>query len=113
MPAYTWLYTQDIDKETIPNRINALRTVGVPYAEGYDEVAVQDLEAQAEQITQGLRENGFDQIEGIQITSDKKIIALIAYMQRLGIDIKGENNPWEELPSSNQLQAINEPQLED
>lgn len=112
MPAYPWLFTQDIDKETIPNRINALRTVGVPYAEGYDEVAVQDLEAQAEEITEGLRENGFDQIEGIQITSDKKIIALIAYMQRLGIDIKGENNPWEDLPSSNQLQANYEPQQE-
>jgi cytochrome c oxidase cbb3-type subunit I/II len=112
MPAYPWLFTQDIDKETIPNRINALRTVGVPYAEGYEDIAVQDLEAQAEQITQGLRENGFDQIEGIQITSDKKIIALIAYMQRLGIDIKGERNPWEDLPSSNQFQANIEPQQE-
>ncbi|MDZ7719755.1 MAG: cytochrome-c oxidase, cbb3-type subunit I [Balneolaceae bacterium] len=105
MPAYTWLYTQDMDKESIPNRINALRTVGVPYAEGYEDIAIRDLEAQAEQITQGLRENGFDEIDGIQITSDSKIIAIIAYMQRLGIDIKGENNPWEDLPSSNQLQA--------
>jgi cytochrome c oxidase cbb3-type subunit I/II len=113
MPAYTWLYTQDMDKESIPNRINALRTVGVPYAEGYEDIAIRDLEAQAEGITQGLRENGFDQIEGIQITSDKKIIALIAYMQRLGIDIKGERNPWEELPSSNQLQVNNKPQQED
>lgn len=112
MPAYPWLFTQDIDKETIPNRINALRTVGVPYAEGYEDIAVEDLEAQAEQITQGLRENGFDQIEGIQITSDKKIIALIAYMQRLGIDIKGQRNPWEDLPSSNQFQANIEPQQE-
>lgn len=112
MPAYPWLFTQDIDKETIPNRINALRTVGVPYADGYEDIAVRDLEAQAEEITRGLRENGFDQIEGIQITSDKKIIALIAYMQRLGIDIKGEENPWDALPSSNQLQANIEPQTE-
>lgn len=112
MPAYPWLFTQDIDKETIPNRINALRTVGVPYADGYEDDAIRDLEAQAEQITQGLRENGFDQIEGIQITSDKKIIALIAYMQRLGIDIKGQRNPWEDLPSSNQFQANIEPQQE-
>ncbi|WP_234567062.1 cytochrome-c oxidase, cbb3-type subunit I [Rhodohalobacter sp. 614A] len=113
MPAYPWLFTQDINKETIPNRINALRSVGVPYAEGYEDDAIGDLEAQAEEITQGLSQNGFDQIEGIQITSEKRIIALIAYLQRLGIDIKGEESPWDALPSSNQIQADNQLQTED
>jgi cytochrome c oxidase cbb3-type subunit I/II len=113
MPAYPWLFTQDMDKETIPNRINALRSVGVPYVEGYEKIAVRDLEAQAEVITQGLKDNGFDQVDGIQITSDKKIIAIIAYMQRLGIDIQGEENPWESLPSDNRIQANFKPQQED
>ncbi|MAL19080.1 MAG: cytochrome C oxidase Cbb3 [Balneola sp.] len=113
MPAYTWLFTQDMDKETIPNRISALRSVGVPYVEGYEDIAIRDMEAQAEAITQGLKENGFDQIDGIQITSDKEIIAIIAYMQRLGIDIKGEENPWEALPSSDRIQANFKPQQED
>jgi cytochrome c oxidase cbb3-type subunit I/II len=113
MPAYPWLFTQDMDKETIPNRINALRSVGVPYVEGYEDIAVRDMEAQAQAITQSLQENGFDQIDGIQITSDKEIIAIIAYMQRLGIDIKGEENPWGNLPSSDRIQANFKPQQED
>lgn len=113
MPAYPWLFTQDMDKESIPNRINALRSVGVPYVEGYEDIAVRDLEAQAEDIVEGLRQNGFDEIEGIQITSDKKIVAIIAYMQRLGIDIKGNVNPWEELPSSDRIQANFKPQREE
>jgi cytochrome c oxidase cbb3-type subunit I/II len=112
MPAYTWLFTQEADKESIPNRISALRSVGVPYVEGYEEIAMRDYEAQAEQITQGLRENGFAEIDGIEITSDTKIIAIIAYMQRLGIDIKGNVNPWEDLPSSKRIQANFKPQQE-
>ncbi|WP_020402632.1 cytochrome-c oxidase, cbb3-type subunit I [Gracilimonas tropica] len=112
MPAYPWLFTEDMDKESIPNRINALRKVGVPYVEGYEDIALRDLEAQANDIVDGLRQNGFDQIEGIQITSDKKIIAIIAYMQRLGIDIKGNVNPWEGLPSGDRIQANFKPQTE-
>jgi cytochrome c oxidase cbb3-type subunit I/II len=113
MPAYPWMFTDDMDKESIPARINALRTVGVPYAEGYEDLAIRDLEAQAEQITQGLRENGFGEIDGIQIAPDKQIIAIIAYMQRLGVDIKGNTNPWEDLPSSDRIRANFTPQQED
>ncbi len=113
MPAYTWLYTEDMDKGSISNKIKALQRVGVPYSSGYEDLALRDMEAQAEQITQGLSENGFDEIDGIKITSDKKIIAIIAYMQRLGIDIKGEKNPWESLPSGKRIQANFKPQQED
>lgn len=112
MPAYTWLFTQEVDKESINGRISALRSVGVPYAEGYEKIAMRDFEAQAEQITNGLRDNGFGVIDGIEITSDKKIIAIIAYMQRLGVDIKGNVNPWENLPSSKRIQANFKPQQE-
>ncbi len=105
MPAYTWLLTQDMNLETIPNRINALRTVGVPYADNYEDIAVRDAEFQAEQIANGLRENGFSTVDGIEITSDKKIIALIAYLQRLGVDIKGDNDPFAGLPSNARLGA--------
>lgn len=105
MPAYTWLLTQDMNLETIPNRVNALRAVGVPYADNYEDIAVRDAEFQAEQIANGLRENGFDTVDGIEITSDKKIIALIAYLQRLGVDIKGDNDPFAGLPSNARLGA--------
>ena len=106
MPAYPWLLTQDMDMESMPNRIEALSTVGVPYSPRYPEYAVGDMKAQAERITQGLRENGFDIIEGIEITSEKKVIALIAYLQRLGTDISGENDPFGELPSSKKLSPV-------
>ncbi len=107
MPAYPWMLEKDMDIETIPNRINALRAVGVPYAEGYEDQAIADLRAQAEQIASGLRENGFGEVDGIEITSEKQIIALIAYLQRLGTDINGNNDPFEGLPSTNPL-SLNE-----
>ena len=91
--------------ETIPNRINALRTVGVPYAEGYDEIAIRDFKAQADQIATGLRENGFGTVDGIEITSDKQIIAIIAYLQRLGVDISGKEDPFSGLPSNSRMGA--------
>ncbi len=113
MPAYPWLFTEKADIESIPNRISALRTVGVPYVADYEELAIRDYNAQANDIVNGLKENGFGEIEGIEITSDSKIVAMIAYLQRLGIDIKGEKNPWEDLPSNERLQANFKPQVED
>ncbi|MEX0905240.1 MAG: cytochrome-c oxidase, cbb3-type subunit I [Balneolaceae bacterium] len=103
MPAYPWLLTQDMDQSSIGSRIKALRRVGVPYREGYEDEALADLQAQSEEITKDLHDSGFEQLDGIEISSEKKIIAIIAYMQRLGIDIKGNNDPFENLPSSQAL----------
>lgn len=104
MPAYPWLLYQDMDKESIPSRIEALATVGVPYAEGYAQGdALKDLETQAKQIADGLTESGFGEVDGYKITADKKIIALIAYLQRLGVDIKGQNAPFRDLGSMNAI----------
>jgi cytochrome c oxidase cbb3-type subunit I/II len=103
MPAYTWMLTEKMDTESIDNRISALRTIGVPYPEGYEDMALEDMMSQAEEITERLHENGFTELDGIEIKSDTQIIAMIAYLQRLGIDIKGNNNPFEDLPSSKML----------
>jgi cytochrome c oxidase cbb3-type subunit I/II len=105
MPAYPWLLKKDIDFETIPNRIGALRAVGVPYADNYEDLAIRDAEAQAEMITKSLRENGFETVDGVEVTSDKQIIALIAYLQRLGVDISGDNDPFAGLPSDERMGA--------
>lgn len=86
MPAYPWLYEQQIDKKQTALKINALRTVGVPYAEGYEETANGDLDKQAAGIVENL------QLEGIEVMPDAEIIALIAYLQRLGTDIKVKDN---------------------
>ncbi len=82
MPRYPWLLTQTLDVSTTPAKINAMRSLGVPYEKGYENFANQDLEKQAIEITKDLINNG------IPAESDKDIIALIAYLQRLGTDIK-------------------------
>ena len=82
MPPYPWLYIQDWDKANVSKKIVAMQTLGVPYEKGYDQIALQDAEKQAKDIANGL-EN-----DGLKIGSDKEIIALIAYLQRLGTDIK-------------------------
>jgi cytochrome c oxidase cbb3-type subunit I/II len=84
MPAYPWLFEQTIDKSETSGKITVLRKLGVPYDEGYEEQAVQDLEKQAAQIAATLQK------DGIEIAEDAEIIALIAYLQKLGTDIKGE-----------------------
>ena len=63
-------------------RITALRKVGVPYEQGYESAAVADLSAQARKIVANL------QAGSINAEADREIIALIAYLQRLGTDIK-------------------------
>lgn len=82
MPSYPWLYEQMIDKDETAGKINALRTVGVPYPDGYEATANDDLDKQAAQISENLG------MEGYQIVKEAEIVALIAYLQRLGMDIK-------------------------
>ncbi len=82
MPPYPWLFEQDWDKEIIPKKIRAMQTLGVPYEEGFDAEAIAAAETQAKAIADGL------QVDAIDVSSDKEIIALIAYLQRLGTDIK-------------------------
>jgi cytochrome c oxidase cbb3-type subunit I/II len=85
MPAYTWLYDWDMNKEDMPAKISAQRTIGVPYPEGFEEIAVDSMEAQAQSIVNTLKEQGVDNAD-----PDKEIIALIAYLERLGSDIHKE-----------------------
>jgi cytochrome c oxidase cbb3-type subunit I/II len=86
MPSYGWLYEQDIDLSSTEAKISAMRTLGVPYPDGYESVANDELQKQAGKITAELKKNG--------MTADgqKEIIALIAYLQRLGTDIKVTTN---------------------
>jgi len=82
MPRYSWLLTQTLDTTSLPARIGALRRVGVPYPAGYEQVAQKELEAQAARVVENLK------VGSIKADPDKEIIAVIAYLQRLGKDIK-------------------------
>ena len=85
MPPYPWLLTQKLETNSLPARISALRKVGVPYSDGYEQVALGDLQKQAATIVTNLAAGQ------ITAAADREIIALIAYLQRLGTDIKTPN----------------------
>ena len=82
MPAYPWLYAAQLDTSHVEGKIITLRRLGVPYAEGFERTAAADLRRQAAQIAEGLARSGFPG------TADREIVALIAYLQRLGTDIR-------------------------
>jgi cytochrome c oxidase cbb3-type subunit I/II len=82
MPAYEWLLEQDLDTKDTKNKIKAMKTLGVPYEDYEIEDAEKYLEIQSQDIADNLAK------EGIKTKSDKEIIAMIAYLQRLGTDIK-------------------------
>ncbi|MEJ2195651.1 MAG: cytochrome-c oxidase, cbb3-type subunit I [Ignavibacteriaceae bacterium] len=85
MPAYPWLITNDLDISTTEKKISVMRSIGVPYPDAYEEIANEQLTKQAEAIALNLQE------AGVPAEPNKEIIALIAYLQRLGTDIKVKN----------------------
>ena len=95
MPAYVWLKDNDLDKSLIEKKISAMQTLGVPYKKGYEKQALADLEKQAKEIATDIVNNQPKEIlKTININSEidriknKEIVALIAYLQRIGTDIK-------------------------
>jgi cytochrome c oxidase cbb3-type subunit I/II len=86
MPRYSWLLTQKLDTAALPARIKALRRTGVPYPAGYEQTAEKELKAQQAKIVENLK-TGM-----VKAEPDREIIALIAYLQRLGTDIKAATN---------------------
>jgi cytochrome c oxidase cbb3-type subunit I/II len=81
MPKYPWFAKQTLDISDLKKKIEVMQTLGVPYPEGYAEKAEADLIAQAEKIAKELKD------AGIEIAADKEMIAVIAYLHRLGKDI--------------------------
>ncbi|MBN8696564.1 MAG: cytochrome-c oxidase, cbb3-type subunit I [Bacteroidetes bacterium] len=82
MPQYPWLLEDALDTASTPAKIRAMQKLGVPYPDGYDKIANIDLIKQADEITESLKK------DKIETPNDREIIALIAYLQRLGKDIK-------------------------
>jgi len=81
MPAYSWLYEQSLNTSQTQDKLNAMKKLGVPYDEAQIKNAVADLTKQSKEIQAHLAG------EKIKVGADKEIIALIAYLQRLGTDI--------------------------
>ncbi len=87
MPVYKWLIADDLDMSTTPEKIRVMQMLGVPYPEGFDKIANDDLMKQASSISADLK------TQGIDCAPNKEIIALIAYLQRLGVDIHSAGLP--------------------
>lgn len=83
MPRYDWFLDWDLDFESIPPRLETLQTLGVPYTD--DEIAssIEDAQRQAKEIAEDVSSSG-----GPANLEGKEIVAIVAYMQRLGADIK-------------------------
>ena len=82
MPSYAAMLDNILDTTTTPSKIRAMMTLGVPYPAGYDKIANKELMIQADSIAANLK------VDGIETLSDREIIAVISYLQRLGKDIK-------------------------
>lgn len=112
MPAYQWLVTNAHDRSATESKMQAMVSLGVPYTDEDISNAQQAMAEQAEQIEKNLytdpefaktyeadkkyaQENGEEFIE----MRDREIVSLIAYLQRLGTDIKVKDS--DELLSQN------------
>jgi cytochrome c oxidase cbb3-type subunit I/II len=84
MPSYPWLMEDDLNTDYTVAKIKVLRYLNTPYPVNYDQIVLDDLKAQAKQVVERLNAEGVKQ-ENLE---QKEIIALIAYLQRLGTDIK-------------------------
>ncbi|QJR37024.1 cytochrome-c oxidase, cbb3-type subunit I [Gemmatimonas groenlandica] len=82
MPAYSHFLTKTIDFEQIQSRVDAMAMVGVPYGDAVNKAPAMARE-QAKTIAAAIVEQG-----GPRGLEDKQIVAIVAYMQRLGRDIK-------------------------
>jgi len=83
MPPYPWLLARSIDPADVQASLRALRTVGVPYDDADIDGAAASIRQQGEIIVARLA--GADSTLGAT-APDREIIALIAYLQRLGVD---------------------------
>ena len=101
MPAYQWLIKNELNRSDIESKMRAMAQLGVPYSEEEIAGAEEDMDEQALQIEKNLyadpdfaksydadkrqaQEAGASFVE----MRDREIVALIAYLQRLGTDIK-------------------------
>jgi cytochrome c oxidase cbb3-type subunit I/II len=83
MPSYGHLFEQKLDFESIPARVRAMAMLNVPYGEAVKENRAAEMaRAQAAKIGADIEAQ-----KGPAGLADKKVVALIAYMQRLGTDL--------------------------
>jgi cytochrome c oxidase cbb3-type subunit I/II len=81
MPRYGWLFDKKIDYSTLSKKLAVMQKLGVPYTNEEIANSVKDAQAQASKISTELAESGVP----AKIV-EMEVVALIAYIQRLGVD---------------------------
>jgi cytochrome c oxidase cbb3-type subunit I/II len=84
MPPYPWLLDNELNTTDIEQKMKVLKTLGVPYTDEEIKNAKKSIDEQATQIVETLKK------EKVKVAKEKEIVALIAYLQRLGTDIKAD-----------------------
>jgi cytochrome c oxidase cbb3-type subunit I/II len=102
MPGYKWLFdNKEMDYSQIETKMSAMQTLGVPYTDDEIKNAKAAIAKQSEGIEKNLKndpdfvksyteseKNAKMKGEKFVAMRDREIVALIAYLQRLGTDIK-------------------------
>ena len=105
MPSYKWLIQNELDTAYTKDKMIAMQKLGVPYTDEEIDRALAWMNEQGTQIEENLyadpdfattyeaeknfaKENDRDFVE----MRNREIVALIAYLQRLGTDIKAETS---------------------
>src|SRR5207237_1011765 len=83
MPAYSWLFRDKTDFSIIRKKLSVMKSIGVPYSDEEIQSAEQNARVEAKKIADSLMLQGAP-----KNTADQEIVALIAYLQRLGVDFK-------------------------
>jgi len=78
MPPYAHLANQHVDFSLTADKLRAMRSVGVPYTPEDISSSAAEARAQAEEIARDLEDNQ------VHVQADTELVALIAYLQRLG-----------------------------
>jgi len=98
MPPYPHLATETIDFAQTPVKLRAMRNIGVPYRADQIQMAEENARAAAAAIATGLSDNAGISVceepaDGCQLLVNSRLVALIAYLQRLGRVPEGATEP--------------------
>ena len=110
MPGYKWLFDNEaMDNSSIEAKLRVMQTLGVPYTDAQVANARKDMAKQGQGIEDNLHadpdfvksyENSkkVAKAKGEEFVpmSQREIVAVIAYLQRLGTDIKVKDNAKDE-----------------
>jgi cytochrome c oxidase cbb3-type subunit I/II len=106
MPGYKWLFDNEaMDISSIEGKLRAMQTLGVPYTDAEVANARVSMAKQAQKIEDNLHADpdfvkSYENSKKVAAAkgeefvpmSQREIVALIAYLQRLGTDIKVKDN---------------------